>query len=241
MFNPRQLLVHAPLSAILISNWPATDSQDAREQALGAFQQYLRNQSMFCVLDIRTTQLEPLFRNPNYAPKARCLENWLSDSWARKLDIVSEESVEGLEWASDPWELLFLNTMDTSGRSTKSPGRSQCCPERHPLLVSSECRATSDRTFDLVITDPPFGDNIFYSDLANFFYAWLRLPLRKGYPDLFDAVKDAQCSGGPCTASSARRRGQRLLRVRADRLLGRGLPCSQGWWVAGLHIPPQRG
>ena len=28
-------------------------------------------------------------------------------------------------------------------------------------------------TFDLVITDPPFGDNIFYSDLSNFFYAWL--------------------------------------------------------------------
>ena len=51
------------------------------------------------------------------------------------------------------------------------------------------CRATRTRTFDLVITDPPFGDNIFYSDLANFFYAWLRLPLRKEYPELFDAVK----------------------------------------------------
>ena len=40
-----------------------------------------------------------------------------------------------------------------------------------------------------MITDPPFGDNIFYSDLANFFHAWLRLPLRKEFPELFDAVK----------------------------------------------------
>ena len=45
------------------------------------------------------------------------------------------------------------------------------------------------RSFDLVITDPPFGDNIFYSDLANFFHAWLRLPLRHEYPDLFEPEK----------------------------------------------------
>ena len=50
---------------------------------------------------------------------------------------------------------------------------------------ASDLSDSSDRFFDLVITDPPFGDNIFYSDLSNFFYAWLRLPLRTTYPDLF--------------------------------------------------------
>jgi len=40
-----------------------------------------------------------------------------------------------------------------------------------------------------VITDPPFGDNIFYSDLANFFHAWLRLPLREAFPDYFEPTK----------------------------------------------------
>ena len=47
----------------------------------------------------------------------------------------------------------------------------------------------SDATVDLVITDPPFGDNIFYSDLSNFFHAWLRLPLRHDYPELFEQTK----------------------------------------------------
>src|SRR5262249_54720870 len=54
---------------------------------------------------------------------------------------------------------------------------------------SSELSQFSDRSIDLVITDPPFGDNIFYSDLSNFFHAWLRLPLRQEYPELFGPTK----------------------------------------------------
>jgi len=38
--------------------------------------------------------------------------------------------------------------------------------------------------FDLAITDPPFGDNLYYADLADFFYVWLRIPLRKWYAGL---------------------------------------------------------
>jgi len=38
--------------------------------------------------------------------------------------------------------------------------------------------------YDLVITDPPFGNNVFYADLADFFYVWLRIPLLKWYEGL---------------------------------------------------------
>lgn len=54
---------------------------------------------------------------------------------------------------------------------------------------SSELSDTQNETVDLVVTDPPFGDNIFYSDLSNFFYAWLRLPLKLDYPELFGPTK----------------------------------------------------
>ena len=37
---------------------------------------------------------------------------------------------------------------------------------------------------DLVITDPPFGNNLFYADLADFFYVWLRKTLPKWYAGL---------------------------------------------------------
>ena len=38
---------------------------------------------------------------------------------------------------------------------------------------------------DLVVTDPPFGALIHYSDLSDFFYTWLRIPLKRKYPEIF--------------------------------------------------------
>ncbi len=37
----------------------------------------------------------------------------------------------------------------------------------------------------VVVTDPPYYDNIVYADLADFFYVWLRKPLRGIYSQLF--------------------------------------------------------
>ena len=40
----------------------------------------------------------------------------------------------------------------------------------------------------LISTDPPYYDNIAYADLSDFFYVWLRRPLRVVFPDLFATV-----------------------------------------------------
>ncbi|MCV7506295.1 DUF1156 domain-containing protein [Micrococcus luteus] len=40
----------------------------------------------------------------------------------------------------------------------------------------------------LVATDPPYYDNIGYSDLSDFFYVWLRRSLRDVHPDLFSTM-----------------------------------------------------
>lgn len=38
-------------------------------------------------------------------------------------------------------------------------------------------------TFDAVITDPPYYDNISYAELADFFYVWFKRSLRQVFPD----------------------------------------------------------
>jgi putative DNA methylase len=43
-----------------------------------------------------------------------------------------------------------------------------------------------DDFFDAIVTDPPYYDNIYYSVLADFFFAWKRLLLRQIEPALFD-------------------------------------------------------
>jgi len=43
----------------------------------------------------------------------------------------------------------------------------------------------SDSYFDAVITDPPYYDNVPYSDLSDFFYVWLKRTVGELYPELF--------------------------------------------------------
>ena len=40
----------------------------------------------------------------------------------------------------------------------------------------------------VIVTDPPYYDNIGYADLSDFFYVWLRALLRDVYPDLFAGI-----------------------------------------------------
>lgn len=40
----------------------------------------------------------------------------------------------------------------------------------------------------IIVTDPPYYDNIGYADLSDFFYVWLRKNLRNVFPDLFRTI-----------------------------------------------------
>ena len=55
---------------------------------------------------------------------------------------------------------------------------------------SADQKDAITRDFDtfLISTDPPYYDNIVYSDLSDFFYVWLRKMLRQTYPDLLGTV-----------------------------------------------------
>lgn len=56
-----------------------------------------------------------------------------------------------------------------------------------PRVVRGDARNLpfEDRHFDLVITDPPYFDNLFYSVLADCIYVWKRLALQPFFPDDF--------------------------------------------------------
>ena len=183
MFNPRQLLIHAMLLQAAVRG---SSSEDAKWQAVGAVQQYLRNQNMFCIWDHGYDKLAPFFSNSNYAPKNLPIENCVFGSLGRGNWTSSVEKVEaGMAWTREPWEVALPAHVEETGQARFTlpdavlPGADIRCGS------STELPYYTDQSFDMVITDPPFGDNIFYSDLSNYFYAWLRLPLREEYPDLF--------------------------------------------------------
>lgn len=61
----------------------------------------------------------------------------------------------------------------------------------HPANVergSATALPYADNYFDAVITDPPYYDNVSYSNLSDFFYVWLKRTIGDLYPDHFAAT-----------------------------------------------------
>jgi hypothetical protein len=189
MFNPRQLLVHTHLLKAITEApedaWPL----DVREQALGAFQQYLRNQNMFCFWDTGYDKLVPMMSNANFHPKALVVENCVFHKRGRgNVESNQDTVISGLEWANNPWECLLLPETEKA-KSQRLELGDPLIPGNEPYCGSStDLSILGNEQFDLVITDPPFGNNLFYADLSDFFYVWLRLPLRKWYAGLPEAA-----------------------------------------------------
>lgn len=93
------------------------------------------------------------------------------------------------------WDYPEANIMiDTVGGYVPAVNYIADCVEKLPLKatmgnVAQADAATSLRSEGKVIsTDPPYYDNIYYADLSDFFYVWLRRSLRPVLPDLFASI-----------------------------------------------------
>lgn len=180
LFDARQLLIHSQLLKSIVLLQERGMPLDLCEQALGAFQQYLRNQNRFCFWNIGADKLEPMFSNSNYNVRPQTIGNCAfadlgRGNWRSAVGTV----IEGLEYIKKPWETYLGSKIDGNSLEVGDEVATDCT-EIH-CGSSMELSFLDAGTFDLVITDPPFGDNLFYADLADFFYVWLRIPFLKFY------------------------------------------------------------
>jgi putative DNA methylase len=58
----------------------------------------------------------------------------------------------------------------------------------HAVVQQLDAAARIDRPRSIVVTDPPYYDNVPYADLSDFFYVWLRRCLGRLYPELFSTI-----------------------------------------------------
>ena len=195
MFNPRQLLVHACLLKAIDNVGRHTD--DTRLFVLGGFQQYLRNQNMFCFWDVGYDKLVPHMSNNNYHPKSNLIENCVfpnlgRGNWQSCMGALRST----IAWITAPWEIVRNERLSATNPELEPhlKGKSEKVFPGDPVLNSAvlDCASSTeltidDASYDLVITDPPFGGLLHYSELADFFYVWLRLALKERYPNYFSA------------------------------------------------------
>lgn len=194
MFNPLQLLIHTQLLKCILSkvDYPAM----VIEAALGVFQQYLRNQNQFTIWNTQADQMEPMFSNNNFHPKASSVENNVFNNLGRgNWMSCAQGLVESVIWYDNTTELVSKRLLSSGGNDCASgiPGKSVLVYPGDSVTNAIElsCQSASDLgkysagSADLFITDPPFGGLLHYSELSDFFYVWLRLALKDRYPDQF--------------------------------------------------------
>ena len=190
MFNHRQLYVHALLIKTIAEAPESIASDEVKSHAFGAFQNYLRHNCMFTIWNPQRDSIEPHFSNNNYHPKATPVENGVfSDLGRGNFASCIANAAEGLQFAFEPYDLR-MSRKDESGKSSREPSNDSIAPDFVKLLCQSSTNLSQhlpDSKVDLVITDPPFGDNLNYSELADFFLVWLQKPLSKIFPDVFQS------------------------------------------------------
>lgn len=197
MFNPRQRLVHALLLKAINEVGGAKHRWEVREYVLGAFQQYLRNQNMFCFWHRSHDHFAPALSNSNFHPKDIAIEAGVFVSvgygpWPS----TAASMKDAIEWRDNPWEVVAGTAGSGHGEAlAKLLDGKNVKVYPHDLLAgqatlacasATDLEAVASGSQDAVITDPPFGGLLHYSELADFFYVWLRLVLKAKYPDLFE-------------------------------------------------------
>lgn len=196
MFNPRQLLILSQLLKAILTTGGNKYNSGVREFVLGAFHRYLQHQNMLCFWDIQQDCVAPSLSNANFHPKSSLVENSVFASFGRGNWLSSSESLfDAIEWQLNPWDLVSNErliaiepklTKDLKGKSEKVLLNDKI--KQHPNIEccsSTELNHIEKNSIDLVITDPPFGGLLHYSELSDFFYVWLRLALKDKYPDYF--------------------------------------------------------
>lgn len=135
--------------------------------------------------------------NNNYHPKSNVVENCVFSvlgrgNWASCVEGVNE----GREWATQPWEAVSIESLKRRDPTLAAQltGKSEKVMSGDPVGEvgvyqgsSTDLTHAPSASLDLVITDPPFGGLLHYSELSDFFYVWLRLALKHKYPDYFSA------------------------------------------------------
>jgi putative DNA methylase len=175
MFNDRQLLC---LSTILkeIDN---LEDEDAAEYLLLALSDSLMFQNTFTIYNYARNNIEGLYKTNSFDPEMEYVENnvWGSKYGRGTFKKSWEKVLRGVEYAHNPTE-RYLND---NGESVESPPFQQAIGEKSSVQLGDARNLDYEDEFDAVITDPPYYDNVIYSETSDFFYVWLKLLLNGKY------------------------------------------------------------
>lgn len=180
LFNDRQLL-HLTLLGKAI----ASISDESVKRALAiAFSEHLTTNCMYTAYAFGYRRTSPLFSIHSYRHITRPVEinPWLNGIGRGTFPNTLNKLRKAVEFATSPTELdpqggYQLNSSAcnlykvTVGRNPTDVLNGNCTAAVK-TQSSEELTDIPDGVIDLILTDPPYFDNISYSELSDFYLAW---------------------------------------------------------------------
>jgi len=201
MFNPRQLAAYDALFGAIrkLKDVPS------RELLTLIASTSLELNSMFCgAKGLGTGAIRHVFSHHAFIPAKEPLEAnlWgVHRSSGGYSTLFKERLLRARVWANQPVERMFTGSKAVKvpiigerlgGRPTKNfqdllDGKADMLIANH---TSEHLDEVPNGSIDFVVTDPPYADNVMYSELADYFYVWLRQALKDDYPNFERGVVD---------------------------------------------------
>ncbi|MCU4744220.1 DUF1156 domain-containing protein [Natronoglomus mannanivorans] len=182
MYNPRQLL---SLSKILRSI-DQVENENAGEYLLLALSGILRTNTTMVGYDYSRNGIVNIFKSNSFdPPQTPCEGNVWGGKFGRgTFESIWDMVIRGVEYANNPTERY----VDDSGEMVESPPFEKSVGESFEVTQGDMRALDAESEYDAVITDPPYYDNIMYSEVADYFYVWQKILLEGKYSG-FDQEK----------------------------------------------------
>jgi adenine-specific DNA methylase len=187
MFNDRQLL----LISKLLAEIDQIEDQNVKEFLLLAFSSATEFNNMLCEYNRTANKLEGVYKRHTILSRHQPIENNL---WGTKYGRGTftgefDKMRAGKEFCENPYE-KYVEDGETKQKDGVGKIDGQLVDDPADLGVdgnvflrcgTSEYLPVEDNSVDAVITDPPYFDNVMYSETADFYYVWLKQILEDEY------------------------------------------------------------
>lgn len=195
-FNDRQLLC----LGLLLKEILKIEDLEVQEQILCLFSSTLEFNNLFCSFKGEGTgAVRHMFSNHILKPERTPLENsiWGTGQGSGTFSSLFESRLlRAKRYLDDPFEVSL--TYDKDGNRTGSVKTTASLPIRPKRVDTWEALTSAESALmvlngnsaklpipnssvDAVVTDPPYFDFVHYSELSDFFFAWLSPALRARY------------------------------------------------------------
>ena len=192
-FNDRQRLC----LTYLLEGILAIEDRLVREAFISLFSGTLEFNNMFCSFKGEGTgAVRHMFYNHVLKPEKTPLENsvWgTSRSSGSFFSLFKSRLLKAQEYRDRPFEITASDADKVYCSAPMRPVQAESFAELEGLQESSYLVLNGDssqlplpdKSVDAVITDPPYFDFVHYSELADFFYAWLKPALEQSHQTFF--------------------------------------------------------